>query len=111
MLMHAKCGHVEEKLYADAHHGLCRKCQSNFAYLLDLEQNYGEDAVIQYWYARLLLYSSTSAEIDNLNCFLDHLINFYQQNYVKYPSKRQYIRKMLFMLHSLQHPVNFETLR
>jgi hypothetical protein len=42
-MMKAKCGHVEEKLYADAHHGLCRKCHSNFAFLLELEQKYGED--------------------------------------------------------------------
>ena len=46
MMMEARCGHVEEKLYAAAHHGLCRKCHSNFAYLLELEERYGEDALI-----------------------------------------------------------------
>ena len=111
MLMHAKCGHVEEKLYADAHYGLCRKCQSNFSYLVELEQGYGEDAVVQYWYARILLYSSASAENGDLTCLLAHLIDFYQQNLVKYPSKQNYIRKMLYMLNSLQNPLNYETLR
>ena len=47
MIMEARCGHVEEKLYADAHHGLCRKCHSNFAFLLELEQKFGEDALIE----------------------------------------------------------------
>jgi hypothetical protein len=38
MMMKARCGYVEEKFYSDAHHGLCRKCDSNFAFLLELEQ-------------------------------------------------------------------------
>ena len=46
MMMEARCGHLEEKLYADVHHGLCRKCHSNFAFLLELEQKHGEDALI-----------------------------------------------------------------
>jgi hypothetical protein len=50
-MMKAKCGHAEDKRYSDAHHGLCRKCHSNFAFLLELEQKYGEDALIEYWYA------------------------------------------------------------
>lgn len=41
--MKARCGHVEEKFYSDSdsdvHHGLGRKCHSNFALLLELEQN------------------------------------------------------------------------
>ncbi len=110
MLMQAKCGHVEEKLYANTHHGLCRKCHSNFAYLLDLEQKYGEDALIQYWYGKILTYSSSERE-EGIRCLLDHLIDFYQHSLVKYPSKQKYIRKMLFMLHSLQEPFNFEKLR
>ena len=36
-VMKARCGHVEEKTYSDAHHGLCRVCHSNFAFLLELE--------------------------------------------------------------------------
>ena len=47
MMMEARCGHLEEKLYADVHHGLCRKCHSNFAFLLKLEQKHGEDALIE----------------------------------------------------------------
>ena len=54
MMMEARCGHLEEKLYADVHHGLCRKCHSNFAFLLKLEQKHGEDALIEYWYSRIL---------------------------------------------------------
>jgi hypothetical protein len=53
MMMEARCGHVKEKLYAAAHHGLCIKCHYNFGYLLELEQKYGEDALIQFWYANL----------------------------------------------------------
>jgi hypothetical protein len=45
-MMKAKYGHVEEKTYSDAHRGLCRKCHSNFAFLLELEQKYGQDALI-----------------------------------------------------------------
>ena len=108
--MQTKCGHLEEKLYADAHNGLCRKCQSNFTYLLELEQNYGEDAVIQYWYAKILTYSSSEGKED-ISCLFDHLIYFYQQAFIKFPSKHKYIKKMLFMLHSLQEPFNSETLR
>ena len=110
MLMQAKCGHIEEKLYANTHHGLCRKCHSNFAYLLELEQKYGEDALIQYWYAKILTYSS-GEEKEDISCLLDHLIDFYQQAFIKFPSKQKYIKKMLFMLHSLQEPFNSETLK
>jgi hypothetical protein len=48
IIMKAKCGHVTEKSYADAHGGLCRKCHSNFSFLLELEQKYGEDALVVY---------------------------------------------------------------
>ena len=108
--MKARCGHVEEKTYSDAHHGLCRKCHSNFAFLLELEQKYGEDALIEYWYAKILTYSSSERKQD-IHCFIDHLIDFYWRNLVKVPSKEKYIRKMLFMLHSIQKPFNIETLR
>ena len=56
--MKARCGHVEHKFYSDAHHGLCRKCHSNFAFLLELEQKYGEDA----------------------DCFIEHLEIFIKEN-------------------------------
>jgi len=110
-MMKAKCGHVEDKTYSDAHHGLCRKCHSNFAFLIELEQKYGEDALIEYWYAKILTYSPSERKEIELDCFIDHLIEFYQQNLIKFPLKEKYIRKMLYMLHSLQKPFDIETLR
>ncbi|HZB15622.1 MAG TPA: hypothetical protein VE445_00525 [Nitrososphaeraceae archaeon] len=111
MVMKAKCGHVEENTYSDAHHGLCRKCHSNFAFLLALEQKYGEDALIEYWYAKILTYSPSERKEQDIHCFIDHLIEFYQRNLIEVPSKQKYIKKMLFMLHSIQKPFNIETLR
>ena len=110
MMMKAKCGHLEDKTYYDAHHGLCRKCHSNFAFLLELEQKYGEDALIEYWYAKILTYSSSERKVQ-VDCFIDHLIEFYERNLIRFPSKEKYIRKMLYMLHSLKEPFDIETLR
>ncbi|MDW3679723.1 MAG: hypothetical protein QOA14_09180, partial [Nitrososphaeraceae archaeon] len=107
--MKAKCGHVTEKSYADAHGGLCRKCHSNFSFLLELEQKYGEDALVEYWYGKILTYPSETKE--EVVCFINHLIEFYQQKLVKVPSKKNYIKKMLFMLHSIKEPFDIETLR
>lgn len=107
--MEAKCGHVEKKLYADKHHGLCRKCHSNFAFLLELEQKYGDDALVEYWYAMILTYSSERKE--DVGCLIVYLINFYHQNLIRLPSKEKYIRKMLFMLRSLLEPFDPELLR
>jgi hypothetical protein len=39
------------------------------------------------------------------------LIEFYQRNLIEVPSKQRYIKKMLFMLHSIQNPFTIETLR
>jgi hypothetical protein len=111
IMMKAKCGHVEEKTYSDAHHGLCRKCHSNLAFLLELEQKYGEDALIEYWYAKMLTYSSSERKETELGCFIDHLIEFYQQNLIKFPSKEKYIKKIIYMLHSFQKQFDIETLR
>jgi hypothetical protein len=113
IMMKAKCGHLEDKTYYDAHHGLCRKCHSNFAFLLELEQKCGEDALIEYWYAKILTYSSSSETKggEELDCFIDHLIEFYEQNLIKFPSREKYIRKMLYMLHSLQKPFDIDALR
>jgi hypothetical protein len=111
MMMKARCGHVEEKFYSDAYHGLCRKCHSNFAFLLELEHMYGEDALIEYWYAKILTYSPPERKGEDVGCFIDHLIEFYQLNLNKFSSKQKYIRKMLYMLHSLQEPFDIETLR
>ena len=112
--MKAKCGHEENKTYSNAHHGLCRKCHSNFAFLLELEQKYGEDALIEYWYAKILTYLPSQRKVrgeEEVDCFIDHLIEFYQRNIIKFPSREKYIRKMLYMLHSLQQPFDIERLR
>jgi hypothetical protein len=112
--MKAKCGHVEDKTYSDAHYGLCRKCHSNFAFLLELEQKYGEDALIEYWYAKILTYLPSQRKVrgeEEVDCFIDHLIEFYQRNIIKFPSKAKYIRKMLYMLHSLQRPFDVHVLK
>src|SRR5919202_1243062 len=106
----AKCGHVENKIYAEAHHGLCRKCHSNFAFLIELERKYGEDALIEYWYAKILTYSPSDKMV-HVDCFIDHLIEFYERNLIKFPSREKYIRKMLYMLHSLQKPFEIDALR
>ncbi len=109
--MKARCGHIEEKFYSDIHHGLCRKCHSNFGFLLELEQKYGEDALIEYWYARILVYLPPERKDEDAACFIKHLVGFYQRQLIKVPSKENYIRKMLYMLHSLQEPFDVETLR
>ena len=109
--MKAKCGHFVEKSFVQAHDGLCRQCHSSFAFLVNLEYKYGEDALIEYWYAKILTYSSSERKGEEVDCFIDHLIEFYQQNLIKFPSKEKYIKKMLYMLHSLQKPFDIETLR
>ena len=111
MMMEARCGHTEEKSYAEVHHGLCRKCHSNFVFLLELEEKYGEDALIEYWYAKILTYtrSETKDQQQDIQCLIDHLIGFYQQNLIKFPSKKKYIKKMLYMLHSLRKPFHPES--
>ena len=107
--MKAKCGHVTEKSYAEAHFGLCRKCHSHFSSLLDLEQNYGEDALVEYWYANILTYPSETNE--GVDCLINHLIEFYQQKLIEVPSKKNYIKKMLDMLRSIQEPFDIQTSR
>ena len=111
MMMKARCGHVEEKFYSDAHHGLCRKCHSNFAFLLELEQKYGEDALIEFWYAKVLTYLSAERKGEDADCFIEHLVDFYQRKLIQVPSKENYIKKMLYMLHTLQEPSDIESLR
>ena len=107
--MKAKCGHATEKSYAEAHHGLCKKCHSNFSSLLELEQKYGEDALIEYWYAKILTYQSETKE--EVDCILNHLIEFYQQKLNDFTSKKNYIKKMLYMLRSIQEPFDMQALR
>lgn len=111
-MMKAKCGHLAEKSYAEAHWGLCRKCHSNFAFLNDLELKYGEDALVQYWYAMIFANLPTGEKTtQEANCLIDHLIEFYQRKLVKVPSKEKYIRKMLYMLNSLRQPFDIEMLK
>src|SRR5215475_14139924 len=105
--MKAKCGHIirkEEITYVNAHHGLCRQCHSNFVFLVELEGEYGKDALIQYWFAMIL--SNLSEDKEKTNCLLDHLIEYYQDKLKKVTSRHDdiYFHKMLYMLRSLQEP-------
>ena len=110
--MIARCGHAVEDDYAEAHNGLCRKCQSNFTFISELESKYGEDALVQYWYGMILAsLSSVEENGHGVNCLLDHLIEFYRNKLEVVPSKKQYIRKMLFMLNSLRYPIDVDTLK
>jgi hypothetical protein len=111
MMMETRCGHLEEKLYVDVHQGLCRKCHSDYAFLLELEKEYGEDALVEYWYSKVLTYSSSERKEQDVDCLIDHLIEFYQENMIKYPSKKNYTKKMLYMLYSLRKPFDIETLK
>ena len=99
--MKARCGHSESKSYARAHHGLCRRCHSNFAYLVELEERHGEDALVEYWYSQILANLSESRDA---GCLIDHLIDFYQRKLIEVPSKQRYIGKMLYMLRSVKEP-------
>lgn len=109
MIQKARCGHFAAKSYADAHGGLCRKCHSNFAIIVELEKRYGEDALVEYWYSMILTNMPESKE--EIKCFISHLIDFYQQKLTETPSKQTYIKKMLYMLQSVQEPFDMETLR
>ena len=111
MMTKARCGHVEERFYSDAHHGLCRKCHSNFAFLQEFEQKYGEDALIEYGMLKYSPIHHRKVKGEDVGCFIDHLIEYCQLNLIKFPSKQKYIKKMLYMLHSLQEPFDIETLR
>jgi len=106
----AKCGHVVEKKYVDVHDGLCRKCHSNFSFILDLVSKGGEEALAQYWYAMILTKLSGVNKHES-SCLIGHLIEFYQRQLVIVPSKERYIRKMLYMLNSLLTPFDVEKLK
>ena len=100
--MKARCGHSVSKSYARAHHGLCRKCHSNFSYLVELEEKHGDDALVEYWFSMIMV--NLSDNRGDADCLIDHLIDFYQRKLVEIPSKRRYIHKMLFMLRSIKEP-------
>lgn len=52
---------------------------------------YGEDALVEYWYAKILTYPSETKE--DVDCFINHLIEFYQRKLIEAPSKKNYIKK------------------
>jgi hypothetical protein len=108
--MKAKCGHIVEKGYAEAHNGLCRRCDSNFSFLIGLESNGGEDALVQYWYAKILTHIS-SEDRQGAECLIGHLIDFYQRKLSLIPTKERYIKKMLYMLNSLSQPFDLNSLK
>ena len=111
-MMKARCGHLVGRNYSKAHDGLCRSCHSNFTFLIDLEAEYGEDALVQYWYAMILAnLSSAEGGAQSSNCLIEHLVEFYQSKLDVVPSKSKYIRKMLYMLNSLKNPLNIEALK
>jgi hypothetical protein len=109
-MIKAKCGHIVERAYAEAHNGLCRRCDSNFSFLIDLESNAGEDALIQYWYGMILTHIS-SDDSQGADCLIAHLIDFYQRKLSLVPSKERYIIKMLYMLNSLSQPFDPNSLK
>ena len=109
MIQKARCGHIALKSYAEAHGGLCRKCQSNFTFIVELEKTYGEDALVQYWYS-MILASLPESEAD-VQCFVSHLVEFYESKLAEWPSKKSYVEKMLYMLRSIQEPSQTEDLK
>jgi len=80
---------------------LCRNCHSNFAYLVELEEKHGEDALVECWYSQIL---ANLLESKDAVCLIDHLIDFYQRKLAEVPSKQRYISKMLYMLRSVKEP-------
>ena len=70
---------------------------------------YGEDALVEYWSAKILTYPSETKE--EVVCFINHLVEFYQQKLMEIPSKKNYIKKMLYMLRSIKEPFDIQTLR
>lgn len=109
-MIKAKCGHIVERAYAEAHNGLCRRCDSNFSFLIGLESIAGEDALIQYWYAMILTHIS-SDDRKGADCLIGHLTDFYQRKLSLVPSKERYINKMLYMLNSLSQPFDLNSLK
>ena len=54
-LMNIRCSHLTDRSFAKSHNGLCRKCHSNFSFLLDMEEKFGEDVIVEYWYGMILI--------------------------------------------------------
>ena len=109
-MIRAKCGHVVEKKYINVHDGLCRKCHSSFSFIQDLGSKGGEDALVQYWYA-MILTKLSGVNKQESSCLIGHLIEFYEKQLVRVPSKQTYVRKMLYMLNSLLTPFDAKSLK
>ena len=109
-LMNIRCSHLTDRSFAKSHNWLCRKCHSNFSFILDLVSKGGEDALVQYWYA-MILTKLSGVNKQESSCLIGHLIEFYQRQLIIVPSREKYIRKMLYMLNSLLTPFNVKNLR
>jgi hypothetical protein len=107
-MMNIRCGHLADRSFANNHNGLCRKCHSNFSFLLDLEEKFGEDVVVEYWYGMILIRLSDDKHATQ--CFIEHLIDFYSKKLLQVSSSKQsYIQKMLYMLNSLKKPFDIKS--
>jgi hypothetical protein len=106
--MNLWCGHLTDRSLAKGHNGLCRKCHSNFSFLLDIEEKFGEDVVVEYWYGMILIRLSDDKQATQ--CFIEHLTDFYSKKLSEVSSnKRSYIQKMLYMLNSLKEPFDIKS--
>ncbi len=106
--MNLRCGHLTDRSFAKSHNGLCRKCHSNFSFLLDIEEKFGEDVVVEYWYGMILIRLSDDKQA--IQCFIEHLTDFYSKKLSEVSSnKRSYIQKMLYMLNSLKEPFDIKS--
>jgi hypothetical protein len=106
--MNLTCGHQTDRSFAKGHNGLCRKCHSNFSFLLDIEEKFGEDVVVEYWYGMILIRLSDDTQATQ--CFIEHLTDFYSKKLSEVSSsKRSYIQKMLYMLNSLKKPFDIKS--
>lgn len=106
--MNLRCGHLTDRSFAKGYNGLCRKCHSNFSFLLDLEEKFGEDVVVEYWYGMILIRLSDDKQATQ--CFIEHLTDFYSKKLSEVSSnKRSYIQKMLYMLNSLKEPFDIKS--
>ena len=66
----------------------------------------------KYWYSMVLanLYSGEENKL-GVNCLIDHLVEFYHGKLATVPSRRRYIRKMIYMLNSLRQPFDIDSMK
>jgi hypothetical protein len=106
--MNSTCGHLIGRSFAKGNNGLCRKCHSYFSFLLDIEEKFGEDVVVEYWYAMILIQLSDDKQATQY--FIEHLTDFYSKKLSEVsPSRRSYIQKMLYMFNSLKKPFDIKS--